>query len=54
MPGQRFLITPPNNAEVPRAAIDAIAGWLVENAPPADQPARPADAGPNDEPRPPT
>ena len=25
MPGQRFLITPPNNAEVPRAAIDAIA-----------------------------
>jgi dienelactone hydrolase len=48
MPGQRFLITPPNNAEVPRAAIDAIAGWLVENAPPADQPARPAAVGPND------
>ena len=48
MPGQRFLITPPNTAEVPRAAIDAIAGWLIENAPPADQPARPATVGPND------
>ncbi len=48
MPGQRFLITAPNNAEVPQAAINAIAAWLVENAPPADQPTRPPNVGSND------
>src|SRR5262245_50345589 len=32
MPGQKFLITSPNNAEVPVAQIDAIVAWMLEDA----------------------
>src|SRR5262245_13326414 len=32
MPGQKFLITSPNNAEVPVAHIDAIVAWMIEDA----------------------
>jgi len=33
MPGQKFLITRPQDSEVPHAAIEAIKGWLLEDAP---------------------
>jgi pimeloyl-ACP methyl ester carboxylesterase len=33
MPGQKFLITRPQDSEVPHAALEAIKGWLLEEAP---------------------
>ena len=49
LPGQKFLITRPQDSEVPGAVIEAIAGWLLEDAPeasgaPATAP-RPAVSG---------
>ena len=44
MPGQKFLITSPNNAEVPVAHIDAIVAWMLEDAA-AVEGARPAPHG---------
>jgi pimeloyl-ACP methyl ester carboxylesterase len=38
MPGQRFLITRPQDSEVPQAVIDAITGWLGEDCPLEDRP----------------
>ena len=35
IPGQRFLITRPQDSEVPQSTIDAIVSWLAEEAPPA-------------------
>jgi alpha-beta hydrolase superfamily lysophospholipase len=34
MPGQKFLITRPQDSEVPQAVIETIRGWLLEDAPP--------------------
>lgn len=33
LPGQKFLITRPQDSEVPQAAIESITGWLLEDAP---------------------
>jgi alpha-beta hydrolase superfamily lysophospholipase len=33
IPGQKFLITRPQDSEVPQAALDTIRGWLLEDAP---------------------
>jgi alpha-beta hydrolase superfamily lysophospholipase len=35
MPGQKFLITRPQDSEVPRAIIDAIATWVADGLPAA-------------------
>ena len=35
LPGQKFLIARPQDAEVPQAAIDMIVGWLAEDPPAA-------------------
>jgi dienelactone hydrolase len=39
MPGQKFLITRPQDSEVPRAIIEAVTGWLGEEAPLEEHPA---------------
>ncbi len=39
MPGQKFLITRPQDSEVPQAIIDAVTGWLGEDVPPQERPA---------------
>jgi len=36
MPGQKFLITRPQDSEVPQTIIDAVVGWLGEGAPAPD------------------
>jgi dienelactone hydrolase len=37
MPGQKFLITRPQDSEVPQTIIDAVVGWLGEGAPALDR-----------------
>jgi pimeloyl-ACP methyl ester carboxylesterase len=45
MPGQKFLITRPQDSEVPSAVVQAIGGWLAEGgAPEACPPANPTGA----------
>jgi dienelactone hydrolase len=36
MPGQKFLITRPQDSEVPQTIIDAVVGWLGEESPAVD------------------
>jgi hypothetical protein len=38
MPGQKFLITRPQDSEVPRGIIEAVTGWLAEDVPLQDRP----------------
>jgi pimeloyl-ACP methyl ester carboxylesterase len=45
MPGQKFLITRPQDSEVPQATIDAIVTWLKEDAPAAAASSAPRAAG---------
>jgi pimeloyl-ACP methyl ester carboxylesterase len=48
MPGQKFLITRPQDSEVPHAAIEAIKAWLLEDAPTATRtPAAPTAQRPS-------
>jgi len=45
MPGQKFLITRPQDSEVPQAIIEAVTGWLGEDFPLQDSP--PSDRAPS-------
>jgi dienelactone hydrolase len=50
MPGQKFLITRPQDSEVPAAIIEAVTGWLGEESAPSESPsARAASSSPSTE-----